>query len=980
MTTKKRLLISYGILAVLLAVLFAANLFWGSVALTPEAVLSALLGRGQDALSVRIITQLRLPRAVMVVLLGAALSAAGYLLQTFFANPIAGPFVMGISSGAKLAVALVMVVFLNQGLLTSSLTLILAAFAGAMAAMAFVLAVSRRVQRMSILVICGVMIGYICSAITEFVVAFAQDSNIVNLHNWSQGSFSGMTWGNVRAAALVVLPALAAAFCLSKPMSAYQMGEAYAQSVGVNVKRFSRTLVLLSSLLAACVTAFAGPISFVGIAVPHLVKQLLGSARPLFVLPGCCLGGAAFCLLCDLIARSLFAPHRAFHQRCDGGVRRTGGHLAAHPPESGGCTMNEFSCEAQDLAVGYGKAPLAEHIALGVRPGQILTLIGPNGAGKSTLLKTLAGQLAPMGGAVLLDGQDLTAYTGSARAQRLALMLPHTRRTELTTCFEFAAAGRIPYTGRLGLLSEADRQAVRDALALVGASALAERDFNCISDGQRQRILLARAICQQPEVILLDEPTSFLDIKGKIELLSILQTLAHTQHLAVLVSLHELDMAQKIADAVVCVSPQGVSGVLTPQEAFAPENIQTLYRLSREQYETLFGPPKPAKPRFEHYVRSGQKLLRCGYTTGTCAALGAAGAARLLLTGKAPETVALRTPKGIVVEVAPLFCRRAGPGAECAIEKDGGDDVDVTTGLPIVAAVELLPGTTEVRIAGGPGVGRVTRPGLDQPVGEAAINHVPRRMIAEALQREAETACYTGGFAVTLSIPGGEEVARRTFNPHIGVAGGLSILGTSGIVEPMSQQAILDTIQLEMNQAALRVQTEAGPRRLILAPGNYGLDYLGTAYPEFASIPVVKTSNFIGDTLDMAASAGFEDVLLVGHVGKLCKLAGGIMNTHSHTADCRTELFCTHAALCGASRETCRTLFEAATTDACLDLLDAAGLRAPVLESLLAAVQLHLDRRAAGAFRVGAILFSNQHGPLGQTETAAQILNDWKER
>ena len=300
MTSKKRLIFSYGILALLLAVLFSANLFWGSVSLTPGAVLAALTGRGQDALSVGIITQLRLPRAVMVVLLGAALSAAGYLLQTFFANPIAGPFVMGISSGAKLAVAL--------GLLTSSLTLITAAFAGAMASMAFVLAVSRRVQRMSILVICGVMIGYICSAVTEFVVAFAQDSNIVNLHNWSQGSFSGMTWGNVRAAALVVLPALAAAFCLSKPMAAYQMGEAYARSVGINVRAFSRLLVLLSSLLAACVTAFAGPISFVGIAVPHLVKQLFGSARPLVVLPGCCLGGAAFCLLCDLIARSMFAP------------------------------------------------------------------------------------------------------------------------------------------------------------------------------------------------------------------------------------------------------------------------------------------------------------------------------------------------------------------------------------------------------------------------------------------------------------------------------------------------------------------------------------------------------------------------------------------------------------------------------------------------------------------------------------------------
>ena len=308
MHTAKRLTIAYLSMAGALLALFALNLFWGSVALTPRAVAAALLGRGQDALAGSIVWQLRLPRAVMAALLGAALSAAGYLLQTFFVNPIAGPFVMGISSGAKLAVALTMVVFLNRGLLTSSLTLILAAFAGALAAMAFVLAVARRVQRMSILVICGVMIGYICSAVTDIVVAFAQDSNIVNLHNWSMGSFSGMTWGNVEAAAAIVLPCLGAAFLLSKPMAAYQMGEAYARSVGVPVRAFSAALVLLSSLLAACVTAFAGPISFVGIAVPHLVRQALGSARPLYVLPGCALGGATFCLLCDLIARSLFAP------------------------------------------------------------------------------------------------------------------------------------------------------------------------------------------------------------------------------------------------------------------------------------------------------------------------------------------------------------------------------------------------------------------------------------------------------------------------------------------------------------------------------------------------------------------------------------------------------------------------------------------------------------------------------------------------
>ena len=643
-------------------------------------------------------------------------------------------------------------------------------------------------------------------------------------------------------------------------------------------------------------------------------------------------------------------------------------------------------CRTEALAIGYGKTPLLRDITLGAEAGQILALIGPNGAGKSTLLRTLAGQLAPMGGAVLLGGTPLSGCTGTARARKLALMAPHSRRMELTTCFDFASAGRHPYTGRLGILSDEDKQQVRQALELVGAAALADRDFNRISDGQRQRILLARALCQQPEVILLDEPTSFLDIKGKIELLTILQMLAHERGLAVVVSLHELELAQKIADRVVCVSPQGVSGVLSPAEAFAPDNIRALYGLSEEQYAALYGAPAPAKPQasespqppkqtFEHYVRSGQKLLRCGYTTGTCAALGAAGAARLLLTGHAPETVALRTPKGIVVEVAPIFCRLNDTGAECAIRKDGGDDVDVTTGLPVVASVTLEPAVPGVHISGGEGVGRVTKPGLDQPVGEAAINHVPRQMIAEALQREAETAGYAGGFAVTISVEGGAETAKRTFNPHIGVEGGLSVLGTSGIVEPMSQQAILDTIQLEMNQAALRPGT---PKRLVLAPGNYGLDYLAAALPQFERFPVVKTSNFIGDTLDMAAAAKFDEVLLVGHVGKLAKLAAGVMNTHSHTADGRAEVFCSHAAVCGASREVCAALMDAATTDACLDILDAAGLRAPVLESILAAVQLHLDRRAGGAFRVGAVLFSNQHGPLGETAIAKELMREWQ--
>ena len=241
----------------------------------------------------------------------------------------------------------------------------------------------------------------------------------------------------------------------------------------------------------------------------------------------------------------------------------------------------KYRCETKELAIGYGSAPLASSITLGGGAGADP---GPHRAkrrGKIHPAQNAGGPAGPLGGAVLLDGRSLTDYTGPARARKLALMLPHTRRTELTSCFEFAAAGRIPYTGRLGILSDADRQAVRDALELVGASPLAGRDFNCISDGQRQRVLLARAICQQPGVLLLDEPTSFLDVKGKIELLTILQKLAHEQGLAVIVSLHELDMAQKIADAVVCVFPHSVSGVLTPKEAFAPENIRALYSLTK---------------------------------------------------------------------------------------------------------------------------------------------------------------------------------------------------------------------------------------------------------------------------------------------------------------------------------------------------------------------------------------------------------------
>ncbi|MBQ9647357.1 MAG: cobalamin biosynthesis protein CbiD [Oscillospiraceae bacterium] len=373
---------------------------------------------------------------------------------------------------------------------------------------------------------------------------------------------------------------------------------------------------------------------------------------------------------------------------------------------------------------------------------------------------------------------------------------------------------------------------------------------------------------------------------------------------------------------------------------------------------------------FEHYIRSGQKLLRCGYTTGSCAALAACAAARLLLTGRAPETVRLVTPKGLAGEVPLAVCETDGDEARCAVRKDAGDDPDATDGCLVFAAARKTE--RGVVIDGGEGVGRVTRPGLDQPVGAAAINTVPRQMIAAAVEEVCAETGYDGGISVVVSVPGGAELAKKTFNPMLGIEGGISILGTSGVVEPMSERAVVDTIGTELRQ-----RRAEGATRVILTPGNYGLDFLRKSGLHAGNIPSVKYSNFLGDALDLAATQRFADALLVGHIGKLVKLAGGIMNTHSKYADCRAELFCAHAALCGADTATCRALMDAATTDACIAVLDAAKLRERVIGSLLAAMQRHLERRAGSMLRAGAVVFSNEYGLLGETETAKAILRDW---
>ena len=291
-----------------LSVITVLNINIGSVPISVGEIIGILLHKQGDPTLVNIIWKIRMPRILMAALLGGALSLSGFLLQTFFSNPIAGPFVLGISSGAKMVVALSMIYYIGAFGAVSSWTLIIAAFVGSLLSVGFILIMSRRLKGMATLLVAGIMIGYICSAITDFVVTFAEDSDIVNLHGWSLGSFSGMSWDNVTTAAILVGVTTLAVFLLSKPIGAYQLGEAYAQSMGVNIRVFRVALILLSSLLSACVTAFAGPISFVGIAVPYLVKRLLNTSKPIVVIPAVFLGGAVFCMGCDLIARTAFAP------------------------------------------------------------------------------------------------------------------------------------------------------------------------------------------------------------------------------------------------------------------------------------------------------------------------------------------------------------------------------------------------------------------------------------------------------------------------------------------------------------------------------------------------------------------------------------------------------------------------------------------------------------------------------------------------
>jgi len=353
--------------------------------------------------------------------------------------------------------------------------------------------------------------------------------------------------------------------------------------------------------------------------------------------------------------------------------------------------------------------------------------------------------------------------------------------------------------------------------------------------------------------------------------------------------------------------------------------------------------------------------MRYGFTTGSCAAASAKAAAYMLLTGKQKEEITIETPKGLLYKAEILDISRTEHEVSCAVEKDGGDDPDITTGALIYAKVRYSEGK-KITIDGGIGVGLVTKPGLDQPVGNAAINHVPRQMIRKEVLEVCEAVDYPGGLHIEISVPEGERLAKNTFNPRLGITGGISILGTTGVVEPMSSQALLDTIRVELTQ-----RRALGYDYVAVTPGNYGQDYIKRTYG-YDLDHSVKCSNFIGQTIDMAVELGFQRLLLTGHIGKLIKVAGGIMNTHSREADCRMELLAAFAVKNQVNVEIVNQILDCVTTEEAVRLLKESGRFNDVMRNIMERICYYLDKRAAGKLSIDCEIYVNEFGELAKSE------------
>lgn len=658
--------------------------------------------------------------------------------------------------------------------------------------------------------------------------------------------------------------------------------------------------------------------------------------------------------------------------------------------------MSENIIEVKDLQYQYEDGTRAlDGVNLRIPKGMTTAVLGHNGAGKSTLFLNLNGILKPSGGEVFYKNSLLDYSRKCLKELRKSVGIvfqdPDSQLFSASV-FQDISFGPI----NLGLPEPVVRQRVEYAMERTGLLHLKDKAAHSLSYGQKKRVAIAGVLAMEPEIIILDEPTAGLDPNGVSEIMKLVRELQKELGLTVILSTHDIDMVPLYCDYAYLMDQGKVMLEGTPKEVFDHTELlrklnlrlprighlmeilkkedgfdlqDTAYTISeaRKALDRLRNADPFERKPADFTVKSG-KALRYGYTTGSCAAAAAKAAAIMLIEKHAIKDVVLTLPNGKELSLPVEDAELMEDEARCCMVKDAGDDPDVTHGIKIYAAVRRTE--AGIGIDGGAGVGRVTASGLACGIGEAAINPGPRRMIRQALDEVKRDHGYKGGFAVEISVPQGPEIAKRTFNERLGIVGGISILGTTGMVEPMSESSIIETIKLELS-----VRKAKGHKVLLVAPGNYGLDFLKSEFG-FDIDRAVKCSNYIGETLDHALYLGFERLLLVGHIGKLVKLGAGVMNTHSKIADCRNEVFAAHGALAGADRGTVQQIMAAKTTQEIHGILAEQRLAGNVYQSIMEKVRFNINYRIMNKMEVGFLSFSNEHGVLFQTENAASLIRE----
>lgn len=633
-----------------------------------------------------------------------------------------------------------------------------------------------------------------------------------------------------------------------------------------------------------------------------------------------------------------------------------------------------------------------DNVTMRFKKGRTTAILGGNGSGKSTLFLNLNGVLKPESGKVIFNGEEILYNKKDLLKLRrnigIVFQNPDDQlfSSDVKKDISFGLVNQ-------GLSVAEINERIEFVIGKVGIASLINKPTHALSFGQKKRVAIAGVLAMQPSVIILDEPTAGLDPCGVSDILHLLNEIKQSMNVSVIMSTHDIDIIPLYCDDVYVLDKgrwvfEGTPNELVRNAKLLRDHNLRLPRIThlmevlhhkdklnvdagaatiseaRSSIKKIFAQCESADG---YIVKSGTKL-RLGFTTGSCAAAAAKAAAIMLLQKQKLNNVRLTLPDGkqLLLDIEDALLQ--DETSVCCVKKDAGDDPDVTNGIKVYASVEKVK--NGIKIDGGIGVGRITKKGLPFKIGQAAINPVPTEMIKNALQEVADLYDYSGGFNVEIYVPDGAEVAKKTFNPRLGIVGGISILGTTGIVEPMSERALIETIKLEID-----AKKRNSKKVLFVSPGNYGLNF-ARQYLALDIDLAVKCSNFIGETLDYALYLGFEKLLLVGHIGKLVKLAAGVMNTHSKTADCRNEIFACHAALCGADTKVAEDIMKASTTDEIHSILIDKNIVKMVYDSILKRILFHVNYRTHNKIRIELIVFNNVNGILMQTNNAADFIQE----